>query len=47
MARRRRKTKVVRRRKPRKGVTLTDDQKLQLLAQSGLDDELKRKILKA
>lgn len=47
MARRRKKRGFPVRRRKRSGMTLTDDQKLQLLGQSGLDETLKKKILNA
>lgn len=43
----RRKTKQPIRRRKAKGMTLTDDQKIQLLARTDIDDSLKKKILNA
>lgn len=48
MAKRRRKTKsTTPRRRKAKGMTLTDDQKLQLLSRNDIDESLKKKILNA
>lgn len=48
MARRRRKTtKPARRRKASAGAKFTDEQKLQLLANPNLDEDIRKKILKA
>jgi len=47
MARRRKKRTTTHRRRKRNGITLTDDQKLQMLKMPGLDEDLAKKILKA